>query len=628
MKRTVYSPLYGAQRDRSLPISTGGTSAYTAPNALVNLGAAAKAKEDVASGIAILGADLRVKPENVPASVGVAATVQGPTTVYTYSSSTHTITNYDIATTYVISATLGTVTRSGDTITYTAGSVAGNDNLVINGKNFPITVAASYIAAPTITSPTDGATDRPASLTVTCSDYSPQGACGTHVSSTWQVATDSEFSNIIAYTNNDSNNKTAFNVTGLVENTTYYVRVFQTSSNGISSAWSSVTTFKTRVSWGACLLQSVISATETGNAASESQPTYYVLSNDGTYAFIGMTSLNSNTGALYIFKRSGTTYSLLTKIIPSDVQQGEGFGSAISVTPDLSYIAVGSWRYSYLRIYTLTETDTWALQAKIIATDAADGVMWVGRNLAMSDDGSILASGSINGNQRRGICLVYQRTGTTWTQIQRIQPAYIADNDNFGASTCMSGNKILVVGATQDAYSSGYVVVYYWNGTQFIELQQIKSADYGAWTYSMVGNYFSTCINQDGSKMAFICQNGTQGTTYIFSRDPSIVTNTFTIFATLPNAGGVGARCQSNVRCSSDMKYLITGGWFGTSVAHTYLYKLTATGAVLQADLTVPIDLSGVGGLSQVAISGDGTYGLVLVPDQTTPGYYYTYVYN
>lgn len=82
---------------------------------------------------------------------GGGPTVQGNLSPYTGQTVVLTITNYDSATTYTVSATGGTVSRTGDQITYIAGSTTGEFAITINGRALPVTVQVvhdSYIATP------------------------------------------------------------------------------------------------------------------------------------------------------------------------------------------------------------------------------------------------------------------------------------------------------------------------------------------------------------------------------------------------------------------------------------------------------------------------------------------------
>ena len=123
------------------------------------------------------------------------------------------------------------------------GSVSGYSDWS-NGSTFRTMTKPN---APSIVSPSNGATSVPIATTITSSAFSQSNGSESHASSTWQVATDAGFSNVVAHTENDSNNKTAFNVSGLSYNTTYYVRVaYQGSVSGYSD-WSSTSSFTTKI---------------------------------------------------------------------------------------------------------------------------------------------------------------------------------------------------------------------------------------------------------------------------------------------------------------------------------------------------------------------------------------------
>ena len=63
---------------------------------------------------------------------------------------------------------------------------------------------------------------------------------GTHVSTTWQVASDAGFSTIIHESQNDTVNKNSIVMDVVGVPVTYYVRIRHTSSIGNISGWSNV----------------------------------------------------------------------------------------------------------------------------------------------------------------------------------------------------------------------------------------------------------------------------------------------------------------------------------------------------------------------------------------------------
>jgi len=102
---------------------------------------------------------------------------------------------------------------------------------------------ATVIVKPTITNPTNRETDFLG--TIESSPFQPtQHFYGTHQASDWEIATDSEFTNIVESSYNDTINLTSYQPKNLDPETTYYVRVRYKSDYHISD-WSDPVKFTT-----------------------------------------------------------------------------------------------------------------------------------------------------------------------------------------------------------------------------------------------------------------------------------------------------------------------------------------------------------------------------------------------
>lgn len=136
-----------------------------------------------------------------------------------------------------------------------AVSFTGATYSLVNGNhrytfltNGTLTMPSFVPATPSITSPTDGTTGVVITQAFTSSAYSnPMG--GALYASDWQVATDSGFVNIFAQSLNDTVNKTSWSVTGLPENSSFYVRVRYKDTVYGTSAWSAGVKFSTLASY-------------------------------------------------------------------------------------------------------------------------------------------------------------------------------------------------------------------------------------------------------------------------------------------------------------------------------------------------------------------------------------------
>jgi len=177
------------------------------------------------NGESVLGSgDMEIK-------VGQPVTLSGNLTLYVTQSTILTITNYDSATTYSVSATGGTATINGDQITYTAGSQSGSFALSITAgealRSVAITVQPASVSAPTITSPTNGQTGLGQAPTFTSSAFSTIGVSDTFLNADHEVRTGPNGTGtLIASSYANTSSETSWTMPGslLAPATTYYYR--------------------------------------------------------------------------------------------------------------------------------------------------------------------------------------------------------------------------------------------------------------------------------------------------------------------------------------------------------------------------------------------------------------------
>jgi hypothetical protein len=103
---------------------------------------------------------------------------------------------------------------------------------------------------PISVSPANGATDVSTTFTLQSSAFSDPNEGATHAASQWQVATDSQFSNVVYDSGRDISNLTQITITSPNHNTTYYWRVRHQDSYGAWSDWSAEASFTTGGSSG------------------------------------------------------------------------------------------------------------------------------------------------------------------------------------------------------------------------------------------------------------------------------------------------------------------------------------------------------------------------------------------
>lgn len=245
--KKIYRP-DGAWSGKKLPVELGGTQSGRRKGAVENLGLVTSDQAGKPNGPVLLDEFGVVARNQRPAGVNdpSAPSLNGPLRVYATTTSKYFITNYDTQTAYVVAATGGTVVRTGETLSCTAGTQEGPGSITVNGIVLPITIDPIPVNTPIITAPSNNATGLLDKVSIVASPFSATQP-DTHASSDWQLATDAGFTTIVKQSMGDMVNKTSWQVTGLLPNTDYYLRVRYIGATYGASKWSTVVKFTTLI---------------------------------------------------------------------------------------------------------------------------------------------------------------------------------------------------------------------------------------------------------------------------------------------------------------------------------------------------------------------------------------------
>jgi len=204
----------------------------------------------------------------------------------------------------------------------------------------------------------------------------------------------------------------------------------------------------------------------------------------GDTLVVGANQKDGFTGSAYVFTRSGTTWSEQQKLTASDAAAGNNFGFSVAVSGDTAVVGAngeddpsnsGS-AYVYIRSGT-----TWSEQQKLMASDAAAGDQF-GRPVAVSGDTVVVgANGNDSVPSNSGSAYVFTRSGTTWSEQQKLTASDAAAQDQFGFSVAVSGDTA-VIGALfdDDPSNSGSAYVFTRSGTTWSEQQKLTASDAAA----------------------------------------------------------------------------------------------------------------------------------------------------
>jgi len=183
---------------------------------------------------------------------------------------------------------------------------------------------------------------------------------------------------------------------------------------------------------------------------------------DGDMILIGAPRDNDFKGSAYIFTRDGNVWTQSTKLLASDGAAQDRFGWNVDLAHTLSgtFAAIGAptdtiagVEQGSVYIFSRPQFGTWSQTQKLTAPDGAAENQF-GWSVALSSiTGSTLIVGANQSEGESGSAYVFRRSGTVWTQTQKLKAFDSAAGDNFGHSVSISGDTF-IVGSPSDAVGS------------------------------------------------------------------------------------------------------------------------------------------------------------------------------
>lgn len=436
-------------------IKEGGTGAVVASQALINLDAVPSNLIDLPGGILSLDVNRKLKPEVIAGLSVTGISIDGPLSLTINQVQAYTITDYDSFLTYTIAAIGGSVSRSGDTITYTAPGSAGPSGFTINGKTITIAIGANVVLSPSINNITNGANNISSTIALTTTVFTVSSGSDTHQWTDWQIATDLGFTTIVTQSLSDTVNKVSWTSGTLLSNTTYYARVrYKGNAYGYSN-WSSVIMFTTKVSF----TPSTEIAKYTPTTETSANFGFSVsVDSTGTRIVIGTRGLDqpsySDNGAVYVYVKSGTSWIIEQIITPTVLIGSGGFGFSVDIDSTGTRIVVGAFFSSnptgYAYIFTRSGS-VWTQEARL-SPSVTNPNMNFGFTVAIDDSGNRIVAGAWNGYSTgtisAGAVYIFLRTGVSWAQEAKVIASDAASGYNFGYSVAIDGaGSRIVVGS-------------------------------------------------------------------------------------------------------------------------------------------------------------------------------------
>jgi hypothetical protein len=233
----------------------------------------------------------------------------------------------------------------------------------------------------------------------------------------------------------------------------------------------------------ASALNSAIGYLKADNAAETDEFGYSVsVSDDGKTLAVGaplndVTTGSSSRGAVYVFARDGGSWSQQAYLTHQFAQNGDEFGSSISLSGDGNTLAIGAPYESSdangidgieqvdpsnrannagaVFVYARSAL-TWTKEAYVKASNSTSSDRF-GTSVSLSDNGDLLAVGATGRSNDAGRVFVFKRSASGWAEQHSVAASNADSDDYFGHSIALSGDgSTLAVGAIyEDSQLSG-----------------------------------------------------------------------------------------------------------------------------------------------------------------------------
>jgi hypothetical protein len=346
------------------------------------------------------------------------------------------------------------------------------------------------------------------------------------------------------------------------------------------------------------------------------------LSEDGDTAVVGGPEYEKDNGAAWVFVRSGASW----------VQQGprlsgsekSDFGDSVAISPDGNMIIVGGPGGPGGAVWIFGRSgETWSSGTKL-ASPLAPAAGDFGETVALSSDGEVMFVGEPQFESGRGAVWIYTKSGSEWVHQEHPLPCPESGLVLFGSSIALSetGATAIVGGLALHSFA-GAAWVFQRTGSEWAQQgEPLGGTDEEPYTLEPhLGSGFggSVAISADGNTAlvgGFFDHNGA-GAAWAFTRSGTSWSQQGPKIAAEgevdSNGGGVGGFFGTAIALTPDGHTAIVGAAGDSEMAGAaWIFKRSEGRWLQQSGKLQGGEESGGGGFgNSVAIAADGHTALI-----------------
>jgi len=236
------------------------------------------------------------------------------------------------------------------------------------------------------------------------------------------------------------------------------------------------------------------------------------------------------SGAAYIFEKNGSSWNQVDKLTASDGGNSDNFGLSVSISGNNAIVGAwrhfNAYRGDYSGAAYIFEKNgsSWNQVAKL-TPDKLD-VNRFGISVSISGGYAIVGAliSDLGTRLNSGAAYIFEKSGSSWNQVDKLTASdeEINDENYFGFSVSISGNYAIVGAymANDNGYDSGSAYIFEKSGSSWNQVDKLIASDNAAWdnfgqSVSIAGNYAIVGAHQDDDR------GSASGSAYIFKKSSS-----------------------------------------------------------------------------------------------------------
>ena len=322
----------------------------------------------------------------------------------------------------------------------------------------------------------------------------------------------------------------------------------------------------------------------------------------------------NRAGSAYIFKRTDTIWQQKVKIQSGDQSIDDKFGVNCKIYGDYVIVGaleedIGGTEFGAAYIFKKNADETWSKTATLLASDGAY-LDRIGVACYIYDEYAIVGGPTKdNGGTDRGSAYIFKKNvDESWTEQAILTSDDPTDNYRFGTSTYIKGNYAIVGESGSDANTGSFMYVFERSGSTWTQVKKFQV------TNGQNANFGSSVAISGDTILSGApyddVKNVNAGACYVFSKTPPGP------YATYDNYNKITLN-QLNYADTTNVTYYSNTYELGTAKtmyvkdAGEYVFKISGTDKYVESNVYVSsVDLAGA---STKPIDFDGYNKLTLI---------------